>query len=161
MTDFKELIIARDEVWENITQAIMDSIPETVAGVIMYLTQNNELAQCVVEWQSVSCIDDAVELIGTLVYPVGSTFTPPGGGDPITVTADNVDYFQRALCLYLPLDLVLKEDANFVYEFLDQMDDDMKHIPPTTAEEVAEPILGEKERIAILMKAKNPSGQFH
>ena len=161
MTDFKELIIARDEVWENITLAIVDSIPETVAGVIMYLTQNNELAQCVVEWQSVSCIDDAVELIGTLVYPVGSTFTPPGGGDPIMVTADNVDYFQRALCLYLPLDLVLKEDANFVYEFLDQMDDDMKHIPPTNAEEVAEPVLGEKERIAILMKAKNPSGQFH
>jgi hypothetical protein len=161
MTDFKELIIARDEVWENITQAIIDSIPETIAGVIRYITQNNELTQCSVEWRSIANIEDAVELMGTLVYPVGSTFTPPGGGEAITVTDDNAQYFQRALCMYLPLDLVLKEDAAYVFEFLDNMDDDMKQLPTAAPEEVAEPILSEKERIAILMKAKNPLGQFH
>lgn len=133
MEELKKVFEERDSAFEKKTLEIFNIIHISLVCVTEFLNDIDPIfAAGDVAWEDANLIDDLVIVIGMVHYTPGTTVEIDG--NMVSITEENLDYFQRVVHMSLPYDLVLSSDEDAILEFLHNMHDEGK------AEDISEPI---------------------
>jgi hypothetical protein len=120
MTELKDIFDARDEAFAKKTMEIFGIIHTALVCITEFLNETDpSVASGNVSWEDANLMDDLVVIIGMVNYEEGTVIE--NDGNKITITNDNIEYFQRIVHMSLPYEMVLSSNEEDIMEFLHTM----------------------------------------
>ena len=120
MDELKKVFEARDTAFEKKTIEIFELIHTTLVCVTEFLNDVDPIfAAGSITWEDANLMDDMVIIVGMVDYMPGTTIEMDG--NLITITEENIDYFQRVVHMSLPFELVEAGNENELMEFLQRI----------------------------------------
>jgi len=120
MTDLKDIFYARDEAFAEKTMEIFEAIHTALVCITEFLNETDpNCAAGNISWEDANLMDDLVVIIGMVDYEHGTIIE--SDGNEITITNDNIQYFQRIVHMSLPYEMVLSSNEEDIMEFLHTM----------------------------------------
>jgi len=120
MKELEKLFDVRDDAFKEQTLEIFNAINTTLVCVTTFLNDIDPIfAAGNIAWEDANLIDNGIIIIGMVDYTEGTEMQVDG--NTVTVTKDNIGYFQRIVHMSLPLDLVYQDDEDVIMEFLYNM----------------------------------------
>ena len=117
MEELRKVFEARDKAFEKKTFEIFEIIHDTLVCVTNFLDDIDPIcAAGTITWEDANLVDDLVVVIGMVEYTPGTTMEMDG--NLITITKENLDYFQRVVHMSLPFDLVESANEEDIMKFL-------------------------------------------
>ena len=117
MEELKKVFEARDSAFEKKTHEIFELIHTSLVCVTEFLNDVDSIFNAGdITWEDANLVDDLVVIVGMLEYAPGTTVKVDG--NLISVTEENLDYFQRVVHMSLPFDLVASSNADDITRFL-------------------------------------------
>jgi len=125
MEELKKVFEERDSAFEKKTLEIFDIIHTSLVCVTEFLNDIDPIFNAgVVAWEDANLIDDLVVIIGMVHYTPGTAIEIDG--NMISITEENLDYFQRVVHMSLPYDLVSSSDEDAITNFLHKIHQENK-----------------------------------
>lgn len=125
MENLKAIFNERDDVFSKRTHKIFSLINTTLVCVTEFLNTNDPMFQAgSITWEEVELEEDLVSIMGFIEYEPGTTVEVDN--NIISVTSENIDYFQRIIHMSLPYELVVESDGGEILKFLQKLKDDGK-----------------------------------
>ena len=117
MEELKKVFEARDSAFEKKTHEIFELIHTSLVCVTEFLNDVDPIFNAgEITWEDANLVDDLVVIVGMLDYTPGTTVEVDG--NLISVTEENLDYFQRVVHMSLPFDLVASSNEEDITRFL-------------------------------------------
>lgn len=118
MVEVKDLFEQRAETFNELTQQILESLPNVLEGCRIFVSKNGANPG-LLEWEDVSFYDEhnIIMLVASLTYSPGDVIKLPEG-EVIELTNDNVENFKSTLQLGIPYELAKKGTPDDVFTFL-------------------------------------------
>jgi len=135
MSDIKKLFEQRQEAFNNLSREILEKLPNVLEASRQFVVDSGS-THARLQWQDISYFEeqDFIIILGTLEYSPGETVLLPGG-ESVTVTEDQAEYFKSVLRLGVPYRLAEHGTTQEIYEFL-KTASEMEEDPTETIESV-------------------------
>ncbi len=120
MENLKGIFNARDIAFKEKTLEIFKLINTSLVCVTEFLNSTDPMFNAgIITWEDTNLIDDLIVIIGMVEYEQGTTIEV--NGNIISITEENLEYFQRVIHMSLPFDLVITSNENEIMEFLHKL----------------------------------------
>jgi len=117
MEEIKKIFKKRDTAFEKQTLEIFKLINTALVSVTRFLNDIDPTCEAGdLSWEDTNLVDDLIIIIGTVRFTPGTTVEIDG--ELISITEDNLEYFNRIIHMSLPYDLVVEGDEDIITEFL-------------------------------------------
>lgn len=117
MEDLKELFTARDTAFEEKTRKIFELMNTSLVCVTKFLNSTDPMFEAgKISWEDANLVDDLVVIIGMVHYEPGTIVDV--GGSVVSITEENIEYFQRVVHMSLPIKLVTSSNEDDIMQFL-------------------------------------------
>jgi len=117
MEDLQKMLKARNSAFEEKTLEIFKLINTTLVCVTTFLSDIDPLCGAgTFTWEDANIVDDLLVVMGSVDYAPGTTFE--SDGNEITITEENLEYFQRVVHMNIPLELATTNDEDAIMDFL-------------------------------------------
>lgn len=117
MEEIKKIFKKRDSAFEKQTLEIFKQINTALVSVTRFLNDIDPTCEAGnLSWEDTNLVDDLIVIIGTVQFTPNTTVEIDG--ELVSITEDNMDYFNRVIHMSLPYDLVVEGDEDIITEFL-------------------------------------------
>jgi len=133
------LFTAREKQYQNVTNAILDSVPNFIEGAIISMDlDTNEI----VDWKEATIAESGImSIVGLVSYKIGETLISEMG-EATTITEENYNNFVRIIRVGIPIELAVDGTAEEIVEFLDEANAFRQHADDDEIQSFAEAIDG-------------------
>lgn len=139
MEELREVFNERDTAFAAGTMKIFELIHTTLVCVTEFLNESDPVcAAGNISWEDANLMEDLVVIIGMVDYAPGTAIE--ADGNLVTITEDNLEYFQRVVHMSLPYDLVKTSNEVEITAFLRTINENVGEeftdavSPPTTSD---------------------------
>jgi len=123
MENLKKLFEIRDSIFDGQTDEIFELISTSLICISEFLSAVDPMFDAGdLIWEELNLVDDMVVIIGMVYYEPGTTIEVEN--NLVSITEENLDYFQRVVHMSLPIDIVMSSNKLIISKFLQNLKDE-------------------------------------